>query len=376
MSIGVLHVINRFVRRSGPEQLVGHLLRKLDPQRFNSHLLQLDFGHFDGPSFLEEEVWRPEHRAHLKWSKWRLPILALETARLIRRWKVQLVHAHDIPSDLVVALTSVIVPGLQLVASRHGYIDYNAKLRRLYWLDNQLLRRFDQVIVGSEAMLTTLDGLDRAKVKLIPNAVSLDNVGGIDEVKAARRQLGLGDPDRLVLAVGRLEPEKGHNILIEAARHVCRQRPRTNFVVVGEGPLHAELALSVKQAGLTERFHLTGFQMDIRPWLAACDVFVQPSLQESLPLSLLEAMAWAKPVVCTAVGGIPDAVGRGNAGRLVPPGDPVSLAATLEEMLADEAGTTGLALAGRRRVESVYSDTAFATATANGYEELIAWQRK
>lgn len=370
MSTPVLHVINRFTRRSGPEQLVDLLLRKLDAQRFTSHLLQLDFGHFDGPSLLEEDIRDPERRAHLKWSKLRLPLIALRTARLVRRWRIRVIHTHDIPADLVVAMTSFLVPGLHLVSSRHGYIDYNAKLRRLYRLDNRLLRRFDRVIIGSDAMRSTLPGLEH-KVTLIPNAVSLDGVGGAGEVQAARRMLGVGERDRLILALGRLAPEKGHAVLIAAARRVCQTRPEAKFVVVGEGPLHAELDREVSNAGLGDKFRLVGFQPDTRPWLAACDVFAQPSLQESIPLSLLEAMAWCKPVVCSAIGGMPDVVEGGKSGRLVTAGDAAQLAAAIEALLADEAHAAKLAVAGRRRIEDVYSDDAFVAATARCYAELV-----
>ena len=160
----------------------------------------------------------------------------------------------------------------------------------------------------------------------------------------------------LVVTVARLTPQKGLNDLVDAAARVSAKLPRARFVLVGDGVLGESLARQVADRQLADHFRLAGGRSleEIATWLGAVDLFVLSSLDEGMPLALLEAMAAGCPVVATAVGGIPDVVDGQGVGRLVPAADVPALASAIEQVLADEGGRRVMAAAARRRVMETF----------------------
>ena len=156
-----------------------------------------------------------------------------------------------------------------------------------------------------------------------------------------------------MLFVGRLAAQKGVATLLDA---VPLLRTRAAVVLVGDGPQRAALERQAGHLG-PDRVHFQGFvpHAEVPAWLTAADVLVLPSIYEELGSVLLEAMAAGLPVVASAVGGIPDALG--DAGRLVPPSDPVALAAAVDELLDDPALAAELGEAARRRATAFSWDT-------------------
>ncbi|HYB48935.1 MAG TPA: glycosyltransferase [Streptosporangiaceae bacterium] len=151
---------------------------------------------------------------------------------------------------------------------------------------------------------------------------------------AVRAELGAG-PDRpVVLAVGRLAPQKGFGVLLDAAARWRDIRPEPLLVIVGEGPLEAGLRERAAALGLAVRF--AGHRQDVPTLLAAADVFVLPSAWEGQPLILQEALRTGVPIVATRVGGNPELAGE-DAAVLVPPGDAAQFAAAVRAVLADPA---------------------------------------
>ncbi|MBX6395484.1 MAG: glycosyltransferase family 4 protein, partial [Alicyclobacillaceae bacterium] len=138
-------------------------------------------------------------------------------------------------------------------------------------------------------------------------------------------------PRPVVGTVARMHAAKGHAVLLEAAGELVKRGFSGSFVWIGDGPLKTELARRVQEAGLEDRIRLVGYQPSVERWLRAVDLVVLPSLSEGFGLALLEALACGKPVVATRVGGLAE-VGEGLPGvRLVPPGDPMTLAAAIDE---------------------------------------------
>jgi glycosyltransferase involved in cell wall biosynthesis len=160
-------------------------------------------------------------------------------------------------------------------------------------------------------------------------------------------------PRPRVLFVGRLAAQKGVTTLLEA---VPLLRSPAAVVLVGDGPLRPALERQAARVA-PSRVRFQGFvpHADVPAWLAAADVLVLPSVYEELGSVLLEAMAAGLPVVASAVGGIPDALGP--AGRLVPAGDPAALAAAVDEVLDDPALAAELTAAARRRAAAFSWDT-------------------
>jgi len=171
----------------------------------------------------------------------------------------------------------------------------------------------------------------------------------------------------VVLTVARLDEQKGHRYLLEAAAQV----PEAQFVLAGDGPLRASLEAQTRTLGVEGRVKFLGYRSDIADLLADCDVFVLPSLYEGLPLSILEAMSAGKPVIATHIGGTDEAVIAGETGLLVPPADSAALAAAIRSVLTNRLLAQRLAAAGRARVEREFSVAKMIQQVINVYDELL-----
>jgi glycosyltransferase involved in cell wall biosynthesis len=172
----------------------------------------------------------------------------------------------------------------------------------------------------------------------------------------------------IILTVARLDEQKGHRYLLEAAAQV----PEAQFVLAGDGPLRTSLEAQAHSLGVEERVKFLGYRSDIADLLADCDVFVLPSLYEGLPLSILEAMSAGKPVIATHIGGTDEAVIAGETGLLVPPANPTALAVAIRAVLTDRPLAQRLASAGRARVEQEFSATKMVQQVIAVYDELLA----
>jgi glycosyltransferase involved in cell wall biosynthesis len=151
----------------------------------------------------------------------------------------------------------------------------------------------------------------------------------------ARRELGLGDSDLLVGAIGRLAPQKGFIHLVRAMPALAASVPSVRLAIVGEGPLQNELEKEAIQLGVRDRIHFVGFRRDVPDLLAAFDVFALPSLWEGLSISLIEALAAGKPIVATDIDGNREVIDHGQTGLMIPPAQPGALAEALRELLTN-----------------------------------------
>jgi len=204
------------------------------------------------------------------------------------------------------------------------------------------------------------------KVQVIHNAVDL---GSYASPASQQPPVELARcPQRpVVLTVARLDKQKGHTTLLQAAAQI----PEAVFVLVGDGQERNTLQAICQSLGLEERVIFAGFRSDIPNWLAHCDLFVLPSLYEGLSLSLLEAMAAGKPVIASAIPGNEEVIGHGKTGWLVPPGDAARLAQALRALLADPALAQRLALAGQARVRREFSVQTMVQQVENLYVDLL-----
>jgi glycosyltransferase involved in cell wall biosynthesis len=171
----------------------------------------------------------------------------------------------------------------------------------------------------------------------------------------------------IVLTVARLDKQKGHTTLLEAAAQI----PEAVFVLVGDGPERARLQALCQSLALEERVIFTGFRSDIQSWLAHCDLFVLPSLYEGTSLSVLEAMAAGKPVIASDIPGNDEVIVHGKTGWLVPPGDAIQLSQALRALLVDTALAQRLALAGQAKVQREYSVKAMVEQVEQVYADLL-----
>jgi glycosyltransferase involved in cell wall biosynthesis len=181
----------------------------------------------------------------------------------------------------------------------------------------------------------------------------------------------------IVGVVGRLEPEKGHPTLLEAWRLVIDEVPDARLLVVGEGSRLEALQAQARELGIDHRVVFTGRRDDVPAVTAALDVAVLPSYREAQGLTILEAMALSRPVVASNVGGIPEMVEDGQTGLLVPPHQPVPLAAAIVRLLRDHPLADMLARAGHDLVHKRFCIEVMVHAIEDLYEEAeeMAQQR-
>jgi glycosyltransferase involved in cell wall biosynthesis len=187
---------------------------------------------------------------------------------------------------------------------------------------------------------------------------------------AALAELGIPAGCPVVGNVAALTDHKDHATLIEAAARVRLRVPEARFVIVGEGPLRSRLEALARERGLGDRLVFAGFRHDLDRLFPAFTVFCLSSHMEGLGTSLLDAMAFSRPVVATAAGGIPEAVEDGVTGRVVPVRDPAALADVLVETLADPARARALGAAGRRRFEERFTAERMVDDTLYAYDVL------
>jgi glycosyltransferase involved in cell wall biosynthesis len=189
-----------------------------------------------------------------------------------------------------------------------------------------------------------------------------------DEV---RDRLGVAEGQPLVVCVARLHPQKGLSTLIEAASLLRTGGADVRVAIVGEGPLAADLTDQIRARGLDGAVLLAGPSDNAPDELAAADVVVIPSVWESGPLVLAEALVLCRPVVATPVGLVPEVIREGVSGRIVPIGDARALAAAVAGLIADPVAAQRMAEAGREAVDEVWGAGALVEATEELYRDLL-----
>jgi glycosyltransferase involved in cell wall biosynthesis len=157
------------------------------------------------------------------------------------------------------------------------------------------------------------------------------------------------------MQMGRLRAQKNPLAFVEGAAEVARQCPDAQFTLVGDGPLRDEVTARIRQLGLEGSVRWLGWHAHGYRLLAAADITTLTSLWEGTPFTLLEAMAWSRPVVATAVNGCPEIVVEGITGFLVPPGDPAAWARRVIELLHSPTQARTMGQQGRKRLEERFT---------------------
>lgn len=278
-------------------------------------------------------------------------------------------HAHlNWPLACRYQLVAAALAGVPaVVATEHLFQD-------VPWRRSRLVQRV--VALGVDRYITVSYDLARRiqqtfgfpahKISVVHNGIPLAPFAQPPDL--ALRAALVGATERpIVLTVARLHEQKGIEYLLQAAHTV----PDALFAIAGDGPHRAVFEAQAQTLGVTERVRFLGHRDDVAALLRSCDLFVLPSQQEGLPLSVLEAMASGKPVIATAVGGTGEAVVDNDTGLLVPPADPAALAHAISTLLHDPALAQHLATRGRVRVQQDFSAHTMITRITAIYDELL-----
>jgi glycosyltransferase involved in cell wall biosynthesis len=290
--------------------------------------------------------------------------------RLLVKHRVDILNPHGYKADLY-AYVAAWPKRTALVATIHNWPSKLWKMRLYATLDKLMLRRFDKVIgvSGFASDLLRRSGIPAEKLSTICNGVELER---FKEALPTLRGEIAGTGQTLVGFVGRLVPDKGGAILLRAAQQVLAVRPETIFVFVGEGPARAEWEGLAARLGIAGKVIFAGARDDMPGVYASFDLVALPSIAESMPMCLLEAMAAGKPLIATRVGDVPRLIVSEQSGMMVEPGDVNGLANAILRVLKDRALASRLGANGRAHVAESFSAEVMARSYLSQYEQVLA----
>jgi len=293
------------------------------------------------------------------------PTSLLHMRTLIRNLRADVVHAHS-PS---VGIAARLVSSVPIVYTEHNLA---SSYRPLTQVANRLTYgRNNAVTAVSQAVADSLVGYPGPTPIVISNGVSVDveKLNG----QGARSELGIDEGRPMIVHVGNVRPGKGHDTLTRAVAFLTKRFPDCAVVSVGgekyPGDLDRYRRLA-ESSGVADSLHFVGRRADALDFIAAADVYVNPSDVEGLPVSILEAMYLQKPIVATGVGGVPAVIRDRETGLLVAPGDAVALAEAVAELLGNAELRTELGTAARSLVVTEYSLQSMVAAFENIYEDV------
>jgi sugar transferase (PEP-CTERM/EpsH1 system associated) len=351
----------------GLEELVLNLVRKMDRSRYQLSVIVL---REDGPLSLEmEKLGITVHRLHGR-EGFSVQLIR-QLAALLRQHNVDAVHTHDLGPFIYGGLASLRNLNRNVFHTEHSYLSQNS--RRLMMFERALGYYCRVIIADSRdvaAMLIERQKIPSRKVVTILNGIDLDRFRNLDTA-LVRRTLGIQPNTFVIGTVGRLVPVKNQALLIKAFARFAAEQP-AELVIVGDGQERQALESLAAELGVASRVHFTGARRDIPSMLASLDLFVLPSLSEGLSLTLLEAMAAARPVIATHVGGNPEVISDGKNGLLVPSDHVEKLTEAICRMNgANMAWRDTLASTGRRTVEDQFSLDSMVRAYVQLYDRYI-----
>jgi glycosyltransferase involved in cell wall biosynthesis len=376
--VKVLHVITRFIAGSGGNTLAS--ATGMDPDRYETWVAAMP----GGPLWAEAQaagvrtVEIPHMRESI--SPWHDLRACAQLVSLIRRERFAVVHTHCSKAGLIgrvaahLARTPVVVHTFHILAAHDGL---SVIRRRAYLILERRVRSYAHRYVAVAPRLAREAVEQRlappGAMVVVPSAIDLQSIP-IDDDRSVRAELGIPDEAEVVGTVGRIVAQKAPLDFVRMCALIQRVRPEVVFVMVGDttlesGGLEVETRLEAERLGV--RILFTGFRADAPRVAATFDVYVVPSRYEGLGRALTEAMASGRPVVATAVNGVPDLVEPGVTGLLAGAGDVAGLAEATVWLLdhPDEAATMGEQA--RDRVRSHFATETMCQALDELYAGLL-----
>ncbi len=376
MPVGVLHVCDKFgVAGSsihGVSRLFSWWFPRYDPARFTVSLCGLKKPE-PASRLLEEQGIAVHHLGRSRFD----PRILTDVVALGRARGARILHVHGYAAADFGRLAARRL-GAALVLHEH-FADPRMPVYQ-GWADRLLAPLTDRAIAVSGStrdFLVQKRHVPAERVRLIWNGAPLDEFAPVaeDRARAVRQQLGLPLEASVVGAIGRLNEQKGHRYLLEAAARVVARSGQTRVLIVGDGDLMEPLQVQARGLGIADHVVFAGHRPDVRDLLGAIDVFCISSTYEGTPLTLFEAMAAGKAIVSTAVDGCREVIDDGRTGLLVPPRDPEALAAAILRVLEDDRLRRDLGAAARA-ASSRYDIRSCVSQMEALYDEVLAEKRR
>ena len=366
--LNVLHMIETR-GPGGAETVFRELVRGLDQTRFQSLAVIPEEGWLsqslsaDGIPFEVIPLKRSADLGYLR-----------RIVGMVKQNQIDIIQGHLLSSNLYAALTGAICR-IPVVATFHGQVDINHR-DRLLGLKCRLINR------GARSLVFVSEQLRRyyrESTKLTPEIMTCIH-NGIDPTRFSgaferrlRNELGIGDREMLIGAVGNMRPAKGYDVLLRAAALIKQDTPGCRFVIIGDPAppdLAKELAALHHALGLGDTVRYLGFRTDVYDALKSLDIFVLTSRSEGFSIATVEAMAAGVPTIATRCGGPEEIIRDGEDGLLVENDSPEAVAAGLKRLIVGQAFRERLAARASETVQSRFSTTAMISAYSRLYEHL------
>ncbi|HEY2377992.1 MAG TPA: glycosyltransferase [Gemmatimonadaceae bacterium] len=359
----VLHIIQN-LNYGGMERLLADIVRGLDRARFDAHVLALQYlGRFaDG---LREVAQLHLAKPMSRWSMIRPSSLARQIASI----EPDVVHTHSgvwFKASLAARMAGV----RRIIHTEHGRAQPDPLMDRA--IDALAARRTDVIVAVSERLAQQIVATHIApatRVRVIPNGVETSVLRPRMDDGALRRELGISSHVAVLGSIGRLEPIKGYDIMVDAFATLVAEWHADEppvLVVAGDGSEREALEHAIEDRGLRGRVYFLGWRNDIQSLLSTFTLFTMSSRSEGTSISLLEAMSSGLCPVVTDVGGNRAVLGDQLTHRLVPAGDARVLSTAWREALCDPVRRRDDAVLARMRVETAFD----LRATIGEYEQL------
>lgn len=360
--------------RAGAEEYMLMLAKGLDQRYFRAHIAC--------PHALAERL-RPDVPGHVELIPTELtePWQARSLMRLgavLRKRRIDILHSHMFFSSLLATPVGWCCRTPLIIEGAHGREAWRRGWKDRYYVDRFIGRMVDAYIAVSDANARYLVEVKRYPAEKISVIHPASDVASFDPGRippaGLRESIGIGPTDPILLVMGRLEPQKGHRVLLDVMPAVRSQFPTVRIVCAGDGVLRQTLEAQSRALGLEDTVRFVGYRSDIRDWLAAAEFTVLPSFWEGLPIAPIESLAAGRTVVATAVDGTPDIVVHGKTGLTVPPDDPAALSKAICTMLRDADLRHRLAACGRQWAVDHFSVETLVRKTERLYWHL--WERR
>ena len=298
--------------------------------------------------------------------------------RMIRGSRPDIVHTHMAKAGTAGRLAARLARVPIVVHTFHGHTFHSywgpVKSAAFLQIERTLGAMTDRVIAVGDAQKADIAHYGVApltKIQTIPLGLEIEPMLEAEQQRGRlRAELGIGADRPLIGIVARLVPIKAHEVLLEAAPIIRAAVPESTFLIIGDGERRAELESLARQLGVADATQFLGWRDDMREVYADLDVVTLCSNNEGSPVALIEALAAARPVVSTRVGGVPNVVADGESGLLVPPRDPAAFAEAVIALLRDPGRAARLGQAGRKAVFPKHASTRLVQDVERLYLEL------
>lgn len=297
--------------------------------------------------------------------------------RIIREENISIVHSHGYKPSFYCLLINLFCH-IPYVITCHLWTNETFRLRVYSLIDRISMLFARKVIAVSHPIADDICSwkMFKEKVEVINNGIDIDKYASYSKIfdpKKLRQELGLKENTRLVGTLGRLTFQKAHHFLIEAAKIVLEKRKDVEFLIAGEGPRLQFLEKMTDSYGISDQFHFVGFRRDVINILRLLDVFVLCSIDEGLPIVLLEAMSVGVPVVTSDVGEMPNMLRNGYHAIIIKKGDIAALTTNIEKLLTDKVLSKKLGQCGGKLVRARYSNSIMTDKYIQIYSDFLRW---